>query len=308
MKIAIVECVMKSNSKDAHVRQAEFIRDDFIKLGHTCEILYINTLGKNVNNKYDVIIKSYSTFYENYKAELELYKNNKDNARFFFITNEYTIQASNVLNKSAKEGCKWNIIANFNKDKITGKIWYKKFSVNLNCLFYNKKTVKQKKYNVCYYGTYRKNRRKYFQKYFTSKDFILSTSPKSIKKFIKDDCKFTPCKRFDWNKLSDTLGLFSFTLYIEDEWIHQNFHNLADRFYEALSNETVILFDKSCIHTLQNSELKNENYKDFLIDSYEEITKRNYNTDLQEQKKWIKIIEAEKQKTFKQLEEIIIGC
>ena len=83
---------------------------------------------------------------------------------------------------------------------------------------------------------------------------------------------------------------------------------MADRFYEALSNETIILFDKSCIHTLQNSELKNVNYKDFLIDSYEEITKRNYNTDLQKQKKWIEIIEAEKQKTFKQLEEIIIGC
>lgn len=61
-------------------------------------------------------------------------------------------------------------------------------------------------------------------------------------------------------------------------------------------------------HTLQNSELKNVNYKDFLIDSYEEITKRNYNEDLQKQKKWIEIIEAEKQKTFKQLEEIIIGC
>ena len=66
------------------------------------------------------------------------------------------------------------------------------------------------------------------------------------------------------------------------------------------------MFDKSCIHTLQKSELKDENYDDFLIDSYEEILERNYSEDLKKQKKWIEIIEAEKQNTFKQLEDIIL--
>ena len=126
MRIAIIECVSKSNSRDAHVRQAIFIQEYLIKCGHQCIILYIDTVGKYINEKFDIIIKSYSTFYENYQAEIELYNNNKNNAEFYFITNEYTIQASNVLNKTAKAGCKWNIIVNFSLGKITGNIWQQK--------------------------------------------------------------------------------------------------------------------------------------------------------------------------------------
>lgn len=306
MKIAIIECVMNSNNKDAHVRQAIFIKNYFLKKGHQCEILYIDTIDKYVKEKYDIIIKSYSTFYENYQAEIDLCTNNKDNAEFYFITNEYTIQQSNVMNRTYKNGCDWNIITNFELDKIKGKHWKKRFSVNLNALFYQSKEKQEKKYDVCYYGTYRKNRKKYFQKYFVSENFILSTSPKSIKKFLKDKCIFTPCKRFIWGQSKDTLGLFKYTLYIEDEWIHNNFHNLADRFYEALSNGTVILFDISCQHTLEHSELKYVDYSKFLISSYEELFNRNYEEDLEIQKSWIKIVEKEKEKTFKQLEDIII--
>lgn len=305
MKIAIIECVMNSNNRDAHVRQAIFLKDYLIKQGHQCQILYIDTIDKYINEKFDVIIKSYSTFYENYQAEIDLCTNNKDNAIFYFITNEYTIQQSNVMNRTYKNGCNWNIIANFEINKITGKHWKNKYSVNLNALFYQSKEKQEKKYNVCYYGTYRKDRKKSFQKYFVSKDFILSTSPKSVKKFVKDNCIFTPCKRFVWGKTKDTLGLFKYTLYIEDEWIHSNFHNLADRFYEALSNETIILFDKSCKHTLEHSELKNVDYSMFLINSYDEILNRDYQKDLKIQKEWIKTVEQEKQKAFKRLEEII---
>lgn len=307
MKIAIIECVMNSNNRDAHVRQAIFIKDYLIQQGHQCQILYIDTINKYINEKFDIIIKSYSTFYENYQAEIDLYTNNKDNAKFYFITNEYTIQQSNVMNRTYKNGCNWNIITNFQIDKITGKHWKNKYSVNLNALFYQPKQKQEKKYNICYYGTYRKDRKKSFQKYFTTKDFILSTSPKSVKKFIKENCIFTPCKRFVWGKTKDTLGLFKYTLYIEDEWIHNNFHNLADRFYEALSNDVVILFDSSCKHTLEYSELKNVNYSNFLIDNLESLSSRNYENDLKEQKEWIKIVENEKQKALLQLEKIITG-
>lgn len=307
MKIAIIECVMNSNNKDAHVRQAIFIKDYLIQRGHQCQILYIDTINKYINEKFDVIIKSYSTFYENYQSEIDLFTNNKDNAKFYFITNEYTIQQSNVMNRTYKNGCNWNIITNFQIDKITGKHWKNKYSVNLNALFYQPKEKQEKKYSICYYGTYRKDRKKSFQKYFTTKDFILSTSPKSVKKFIKENCIFTPCKRFVWGKTKDTLGLFKYTLYIEDEWIHNNFHNLADRFYEALSNDVVILFDNACKHTLEHSELKNVNYQNFLIDSLENLSSRNYENDLKEQKEWIKIVENEKQKVLLQLEKIITG-
>lgn len=307
MRIAIVECIMESNCQDAHIRQAVFIKDYLVKKGHEVVILYIDTINRYINEKYDVIIKSYSTFYENYEAEIKLYTNNKDNARFYFFTNEYTIQSSNVLNKSNKNGCKWNIVVNFEVEKIKGKHWYDKYSVNFNCLFYQPKQKQNKKYEICYFGTYRKDRQKYFKKYFTDKKFILSCSPKSIKKFIKDGCIFTSCKRFVWGKTKDTLGLFKYTLYIEDEYIHNNFNNLSDRFYEALSNDVVILFDRSCINTLSKSEIKDTNYSDFIIDSLEDVKKRDYEQDLKKQREWIKIVEAKKENTFKEIENIIIG-
>lgn len=304
--ICILECVANDNCSDAHVRQAKILKKYLVEQGHRCDIAYIDDMFKFVKNKYDIIIKSYSTFYENYEKEIELCLNNKDNAKFFFLTNEYTIQSSNVLCKTRKAGCKWNIIANFDTKTITNKMWQKKYFVNLNCLFYEPKEEQNKKYKVCYYGTYRKNRRKYFKKYFTSKDFVLSTSPKSVKKFSKDECVFKPCKRFIWGKQKDTLGLFEYSLYIEDEWIHNNFHNLADRFYEAMSNKTVTLFDVTCKHTLSKSELKNFAYSEFIINSYDEIIQRNYEQDWNKQSQWLNMLARNKQKTLEQIESILL--
>lgn len=305
MRVVILECVMNCNCSDAHVRQAKILCEYLRNEGHSCTILYIDDMRNFINEKYDVVIKSYSTFYENYACEIKLCVNNKDNAKFFFITNEYTIQASNVLNKTSKAGVKWNVIANFDTKTITNKLWQKKYFLNLNSLFYQPKELQTKKYNICYYGTYRKDRKAYFQKYFINKDFILSTSPKSVKKFIKDNCIFKACKRFTWGKHKDTLGLFKYSLYIEDKWIHSNFHNLADRFYEAMSNATVTLWDKSCVNTLAKSELAKLDYKSFIVDSYNDIINRNYEEDWKIQQKWSVLLEQQKQKTLEQFRDII---
>ena len=302
MKIAIVECT--TDCEDAHVRQAKFIRDFLISKGHDCIILYKNTLDKYVNQKYDVIIKSYCCYHENYKAETKLYLNNKENAKFFFITNEYTIQTRTVFQKMRKEhDFKCSIIANFKN--ISDNYWYKNYFVNLNALFFQPKEIQKKKYKVCYYGTYRKDRKKYFKKYFVSKGIHLSTNIRSFKKFAKDGCQASLCKKFIWGNKKDTLGLFKYSLYIEDEWIHNNFHNLADRFYEAMSNQTVTLFDKSCIHTLENSELKDKNYKDFIIDSYEEIEQRDYDKDWEKQKLWLDELQKQKENVLEEIYRII---
>lgn len=305
MRIAILECSTKSSS-DAHMRQSQILKQYFRKKGDECDIYDIKDMVNAIDEKFDIIIKSYSTFYEDYNSEITICNNNKHNARFYFITNEYTIQASNVLNKTNKNGVNWNIITNFDKKAITNtKFWKNKYSLNLNCLFYNIKECQNKKYKVCYYGTYRKDRKKYFKKYFVSKNIILSTSPKSVKKFMKDGCIFKPCKRFIWGHKKDTLGLFKYSLYIEDEWIHNNFHNLADRFYEAMSNQTVTLFDKSCIHTLENSELKDKNYKDFIIDSFEEIEQRDYDKDWEKQKLWLDELQKQKENVLEEIYRII---
>lgn len=117
MRIAIIECVQKSNCQDAHVRQAYFIKDILKKEGNECEVIFSNEVSKYKNQKFDIIIKSYSTFYEDYQNENELYKNNKD-AAFYFVTNEYTIQTSGLFSKSGfKNITNKNIIVNFDIKK-----------------------------------------------------------------------------------------------------------------------------------------------------------------------------------------------
>jgi hypothetical protein len=175
----------------------------------------------------------------------------------------------------------------------------------MNALFYQPaKKIPPKKYDVCYYGTYRRDRSKYFKKYFTDERFYLSTSNRNFKKFKSIGCKFTPISKLTWSRTGyDTLGYFKYSLYIEDEHTHNVFNNLADRFYEALSNNTIILFDESCINTLKKSEI--ENYEDFIITSFKDITKRNYEADLEKQKLWIPTITAEKQKALQYIEKVI---
>ena len=136
MNIAIVECT--TECADAHVRQAKFIKEYLQQKGHNCIILYKNTINDYINKKYDVIIKSYVSYYENHKAEEKLYANNKDNAKFFFLTNEYTIQTGTAFQRSQnKNVLKCDIISNFNN--ISKSVWKNHFFVNLNALFYQPK-------------------------------------------------------------------------------------------------------------------------------------------------------------------------
>lgn len=82
---------------------------------------------------------------------------------------------------------------------------------------------------------------------------------------------------------------------------HTVFNNLSDRFYEALSNKTVTLFDQSCINTLKNSELKDCNYQNFIINSLDNLNKRDYKKEWEEQSKWIQVVENEQKRTINAL-------
>lgn len=306
MKVCILEAaqVISSCPIDAHVRQAVVIADFLRSKGHEVSLLCGETMPRCREKNFDVIIKSYATFYENHKDEIRII-HDSPNARLYWLTNEYDLAIGGSFVKLARTR-DISIISNFpNSDKM-----YKKhFFVNMNALFYQEgKKIPRKKYGICYYGTYRRNRAVYFRRYFTDKRFMLSSSSKNFKKFKGIGCNFTPVNKFTWSKTGyDTLGYFKYSLYIEDTVTHSLFNNLADRFYEAISNETVILFDKSCVNTLKKSEIKDFDYSRFLIESFDDVKERDYQADLEEQKKWIPAILTEKQMALNKILEIVLN-
>ena len=68
MNILILECCpfSEKKSQDAHVRQCFFIKKYLESKGHKVDLPQPDDF-KNFIKKYDVIIKSYASFYENYK-------------------------------------------------------------------------------------------------------------------------------------------------------------------------------------------------------------------------------------------------
>ena len=306
MKVAFLEVVnFTDKGTDAYLRNCRYLANFLRAKGHWTKIWYLDDIDQCADTDYDVIIWSYSSFYANFRAMAQIIKQNPK-ARIFWLTNEYDLRPNGtVVDEAKKRG--FDVIANYENPVI---ITHKKHHfLNLNLLFLEPKDIKDKKFNICYYGTYRKDRAKYFKKYINSTNFILSSTTSNYKKFASIGCKFRPCAKFKWGKNSQTLGLFKYSLYIEDEYIHTHFNNLANRFYEALSNETVTLFDRSCINTIKRSEIGTLglDYEPFLIDSLDNLSERNYVKDWEIQKTWRDKILLEREKMLEQFYKIIIG-
>ena len=69
-------------------------------------------------------------------------------------------------------------------------------------------------------------------------------------------------------------NLFRYSLYIEDEWIHNNFHNLANRWYEAGIYNNVTFFDKDCLNTIMQSEIADVFDDFYLVKNREDLMSR----------------------------------
>lgn len=150
--------------------------------------------------------------------------------------------------------------------------------VNWNYLTYNPNIKPQKKVykGLCYYGSYRQGRERYFKKYFTDEaDYktYISSSSQGVKKFKSLMKKAT---YFDGKNLLGLLGKFESSLYIEDEFTHTCYNNPANRFYECISAQTLQFFDQSCLGTFDKAGV---DIRPYLVNSKEEYFEKLKNSD-----------------------------
>lgn len=265
----------------------------------------------NANMRFDNIVIVYSSRFGPFKAIEKFIKDNYQ-ARLFWIVNEYQHYPNSLFTRlfndrgvtvvanTESEGLKWQGFSDFQK-------------INLNVTAFKKNAkvvaTKDKKYDMMYYGTYRPDRIKYFEEYF-QKGMIVSTSRKNAAKFRN----IAPLARYigkiDWHNGLSLLRQFKCSLYIEDQYTHTNFNHLADRFYEALSYDSLCLFDHNC---LKNIELSGYDIHDeCIVKSYNDCKKiysdpNKYERLLDHQKGFKKVFERELKNVNLTLQETFDG-
>ena len=134
---------------------------------------------------------------------------------------------------------------------------------------------------------------------------------KNMKKFKHNGCnpKFT--KPLQWIENKETLNLFRYSLYIEDEYTHKVFNNLGNRFYEALMCRVVQFFDCNCKGTITRSGLNLDPF--FYVGSRDELLEKikicdnDWGQYWDKQKKWIHSVKSQRADMIKQLKCIING-
>ena len=243
------------NATNLHVRNARIIAE---KLGAT---LIASHAGADeiAQQKWDRIVFNHASGYSNvdYKC-LEM----NPEAKLCYITNEYNLGEPQLLWMAAKTGRKYNVIANHPPEasKVVKKYVDNWDIVNLNAIIFEEKKDTEeellfpiKQDGVVYYGSFRANRKKYFEKYFDERIYV-STSKDNIIKFGKIlpnlNCKFIG--KLKWKPIKQ-LKSFAISLYIEDEKTHKHYNHLANRFYEAISCGVTPVFDYSCVDTTNKS-------------------------------------------------------
>lgn len=284
------------NPTTAHTRNA-------IRLSEITGLKLVSTIEecKSLNrNDFDVFVIVGAAFYPK-TAEIDQWIRNGNIKKVIWINNEYQVSPNSEYARLFKD---FNslLISNV-QDKAANKAkGFDDFlAINLNVLLFDE-THRPifKKYDLVYYGTYRSDRRLSLQKYFFDSEFHLSSSQKNIRKFNQlAACNAKFCDKLNFEKEKETLNLFKYSLYIEDEFTHKNFNYLANRFYECLMCNVVLFFDFECKGTLEKSGYKI--IDKFFVKNYEDLKNKVDSFDFfeclaQQRNAWItKAIEEKKE-------------
>lgn len=200
-------------------------------------------------------------------------------------------------------------IANFPRTKTKGKAWW---HINLNTILFEesiiKKTPPPKKYDVIYYGMFRPDRAIYFRRYFDERIHV-STSSKNVILFKNIGVRPTFIESFLWGA-SSTIENFRFSLYIEDVYTHSHYNFPANRFYEALMFNVVVLIDANARKTFDTAGYPTDDYivedADSLHRKIREM-KKNYGEHLKRQAKWRERARDERADVMARLRPVFVG-
>lgn len=303
LNILIIETVPRAkNPIDAHVRNALAMQKELRIRGHNVDTLFIEESSKRFQKKYDVILVSYATQYP-FIDNIDAIEAANEDTPWGWITNEYNLRPNAFAYTIFKRRRSF-LLCNYELGSVKFACFDKEYSVNLNPLLFQDMPKARKTLDFIYYGTYRPDREPYFKKYFTEKVY-LSTSTKNHKKFLHIGCTARPIKKFAWN--SPALLNFRYSLYIEDTFTHNNFNNMANRYYESLACRCVLLFDKSCVGTLKQAGITG--YEPFIIESAKDLDKfgaHNYEELLALQAGWREAVIEERKNTIIEIEKVLL--
>jgi hypothetical protein len=226
---------------------------------------------KGNNTEYDVFIFGFNSI-NSETTYTQKFIERHPHAKYFVLCGEYE-QSDCVNLRYVKRD--FTIIQNYEgKTRIGLKEQHLgKHELNLNLLIAKEPNqLTQKKYDCVYYGRWREDRAKYFKKYIQN-GMYLSTSTKNMKKFKHAGCNPKYLDTISWEERKETLNLFRYSLYIEDQYTHKVFNNLANRWYEAGFCNNVVFFDVNCWNTIRKSEIAyfEEQIKDYIVSSDEEL-------------------------------------
>jgi len=257
-----------------HVKNAVILKDylgcDFIS--------HAEHIPSVIDKSYDAIICVYASPYMKYNAYLEILDRNPE-AKIFWMMNDHDVEDNILLRKwTIKYSKQYDMICNnprsgyrdwILKKKVNEKTlndwinnWY---TVNLNTLVFDENKYLETKNNqskdeILYYGTFRKNRIKDMKDY-NNVSYRLSSNRRNHLKYQSAGitAKFIEKLVWDGSKcdLFEPVGMrlkdFMLSIYFEDEHTHENYAFMANRFYECLMNNTLMVYDYRCQRTIDLS-------------------------------------------------------
>jgi len=292
-KIALIDC---RRTKGNVAKRTSVNFRNMLVLENTLDAvgIYDPTMFRTTD-QFDAMVFGFGSNSNDFIKTTELIKNNP-NAVLFWMVGEY--EQSNywaILNANRK----FHVIKNF-----VGRGKIAKYNthvlsdnmINLNLLITRKPNeITIKKHDVIYYSRWRKNRSKYAKLYLQN-DVHFSSDSKNFKQYKHIGCNPIWIQKLSWIEKCETLNLFRFSLYMEDEFTHTCFNNLANRWYEAGICNCIVLFDRNCINTIKQSEIGQymHEIEPFLVDDHQsmmntiEMMKPDWNKWLDIQRNWRK--------------------